>query len=378
MKKNVLMTLAIFSILTCGIFNVRINALGISTDASYLTHKIENAKSAAMNNRIESQMIGSNLLAKFSGSYIDDNNILHMTFTEIDTDVMGVMKDYPGVFTELARFSMIEMQEIMDLIIKEDQYNSIREIYIDEIENKLIVNYISLPNVDFRNAIQGLVNNINSSYTDMLFFTEITEKSSPKIEYDVYGGELIYRTEGIYLIECSVGFQAFKNGNLGFVTAGHCGTMGTVFQKASITLGTITARQWSGRTDAAFVDTTTSWTPIKYAQDNTRYKHVAGQNVVVGQDVDVYGSQTYYLHGKITSTNVSGTAGGVSYNSYFKYSCDTVDGDSGGLVLAYMEITPNQYQDVAIGIHTVGSGVNGLGPKAYTILIDLGLTATTS
>lgn len=313
-------------------------------------------------------------MSKFAGSYIDEKNILHMKFTDIIGEVSNIMKDYPEVLVEVEAFSMNEMQEIMDLIVQDDRFDSIREIYVDEIENRLIVNYVALQGRNLEYRIQDLVSNLDYSYKDMMNFKVISSEQSPKIETNISGGNSIFSSSG----QCSVGFQAYKSGYLGFVTAGHCGVMGTIFTKSGITLGTVTARQWSGRTDASFVDTTSSWTPIKYSSDGTRYKHVAGQNVVVGQDVDVYGSVSTYLHGKIISTNASGTAGGVSFNSYFKYSCPTVAGDSGGLVLAYMEITPNQYQDVAIGIHTVGDGVNGFGPKAYTILTDLGLTATTS
>lgn len=196
-----------------------------------------------------------------------------------------------------------------------------------------------------------------------------TEAAKPRTVYDTIGGEQ-YSINGSTL--CSVGF-AVDNG--GFVTAGHCGGVGS--QTAGVNgaaQGSFAGSSFPGN-DYAFVQTNGDWVSRPWV---TNY---AGQLVVVlGSDEAAVGSSicrsgrtTGYQCGTLQGKNetVNYDVGPV-YGLHRTNACAN-PGDSGGSVLS-----ANQAQGVTSGI---SAGCGQAGPQTWyqpvnEILQAYGLTLT--
>jgi hypothetical protein len=194
-------------------------------------------------------------------------------------------------------------------------------------------------------------------------------EGAPRPMYDIRGGDQ-YVINGNTL--CSVGFSV----NGGFVTAGHCGGVGSpTLGFNNVSQGTFAGSSFPGN-DYAWVRTNSNWTPQpwvnNYAGGNVT---VAGsQDAVIGASVCRSGRTTGWRCGVIQARDVS-----VSYpqgvvTGLTRSNACAEGGDSGG-----SWISGNQAQGVTSG----GSGNCTSGGTMYfqpvnEILGAFGLSLVTS
>ncbi|MFC0527847.1 S1 family peptidase [Phytohabitans kaempferiae] len=195
----------------------------------------------------------------------------------------------------------------------------------------------------------------------------VASSEAPVPLYDVRGGDAYYMGG-----RCSVGFAVSG----GFVTAGHCGTVGTATQGFNqVAQGTFRGSSFPGN-DYAWVQVNSNWTPQpwvnNYAGGNVT---VAGSTeAAVGASICRSGSTTGWRCGTVQAKNSTvnypqGTVTGLTRTN----AC-AEPGDSGGSWLSGQQ---------AQGVTSGGSGNCTSGGTTYfqplnEILSVYGLTLTTS
>ncbi len=158
-----------------------------------------------------------------------------------------------------------------------------------------------------------------------------TSKYTPKPAAAIIGGNHYNMSTGGW---CSIGFAVTRGYESGFVTAGHCGTVGTwVSGYDGSYLGSFEGSSFPYN-DFAFVNTTyTSWYPSPFVHDyNGGLVQVYGSwEAPVGSVVCRSGARTGYRCGYITARNVAVNYGaaGVVYGLTQSSAC-VGGGDSGG------------------------------------------------
>lgn len=158
-----------------------------------------------------------------------------------------------------------------------------------------------------------------------------TSKYAPKPAAAIIGGNHYYMSTGGW---CSIGFAVTRGYESGYVTAGHCGTVGTwVSGYDGSYLGSFQGSSFPYN-DFAFVNTTyTSWYPSPYVHDyNGGLVRVYGSwEAPVGSVVCRSGARTGYRCGYITARNVAVNYGasGIVYGLTQSSAC-VGGGDSGG------------------------------------------------
>ncbi|GAA2650607.1 S1 family peptidase [Nonomuraea recticatena] len=190
---------------------------------------------------------------------------------------------------------------------------------------------------------------------------------------DIRGGDAYYIGSGS---RCSVGFSVTKPGtNGGFVTAGHCGSVGATTRGANQQAqGTFRGSSFPGN-DYAWVEVNTSWTPVGVVNGySAGIIPVNGSTVApVGSSICRAGSTTGWHCGTVQQLNTSVTYPQGTVNEVTRTSVCAEPGDSGG---SY--ISGNQAQGVTSG----GSGNCSSGGTTYfqpvnEILSAYGLTLVT-
>lgn len=184
---------------------------------------------------------------------------------------------------------------------------------------------------------------------------------------DVYGGDPYYVAGG----RCTVGFTAYRGSRPGFVTAGHCGNVGTSVRAADQTpLGIFGGSVFPGG-DMAWVEVGPGWTIHPYVRSGGTLFPVRGSRPApIGSSVCRTGSTTGWHCGTIQQYNVTvnypqGTVSGLA-----RTTLCSEPGDSGGPVLS---------GDQAQGIISGGSGNCSSGGTTFfqpinPILQQFGLT----
>jgi streptogrisin C len=189
--------------------------------------------------------------------------------------------------------------------------------------------------------------------------------TAPQLFYDIVGGHPYYPGNS----RCSVGFSVSG----GFVTAGHCGGVGTsVRGHNQVSMGSVAGSIFPGR-DMAWVRTNSNWTPRPWVYLWAGTRNVTGSSeAAVGAQVCRSGSTTGWHCGQITAKNqtVNYPQGTVYYLTRTTVCAEP--GDSGGSF-----ISGNQAQGVTSG----GSGNCSWGGTTFfqpvnPILSQWGLSLT--
>ncbi|RZQ61067.1 trypsin-like serine protease [Amycolatopsis suaedae] len=190
----------------------------------------------------------------------------------------------------------------------------------------------------------------------------------PRPLYDVRGGDE-YGIDGRSL--CSIGFSV----NGGFVTAGHCGRVGSQTVGANgVAQGTFQSSVFPG-SDYAYVAVNSQWTPrgVVNRYNGTTVPVAGSQEAAVGAAVCRSGRTTGWRCGTILGKNESVTYPEGTITGMTRTNACAEPGDSGGSWL-----TGQQGQGVTSG----GSGDCTRGGTIWfypltTILSRLGLTLVT-
>ncbi|MFY7068398.1 S1 family peptidase [Nocardiopsis changdeensis] len=180
----------------------------------------------------------------------------------------------------------------------------------------------------------------------------VTTDEAPQLYADIIGG-LAYYMGG----RCSVGFAATNSaGQPGFVTAGHCGTVGT-----GVTIGngqgTFERSVFPGN-DAAFVRGTSNFTLTNLvSRYNGTYQSVTGTTQApIGSAICRSGSTTGWRCGTIQARNQTVRYPQGTVNALTRTNVCAEPGDSGGSF-----ISGSQAQGVTSG----GSGNCSSGGTTY-------------
>nr|MDT0657522.1 S1 family peptidase [Micromonospora sp. DSM 115978] len=194
----------------------------------------------------------------------------------------------------------------------------------------------------------------------------VATTETPTTYYDVRGGDAYYMGG-----RCSIGFSVTG----GFVTAGHCGSVGTATQGYNnVSQGTFRGSSFPGN-DYAWVQTNSNWTPQPWVNNYSGGNvTVAGSTeAAVGASICRSGSTTGWRCGTVQAKNSTvnypqGTVTGLTRTN----AC-AEPGDSGGSWLSGQQ---------AQGVTSGGSGNCSSGGTTYfqpvnEILSVYGLTLRT-
>jgi len=179
---------------------------------------------------------------------------------------------------------------------------------------------------------------------------------SPELYADIVGGDAYYMGGG----RCSVGFAATDSaGNDGFVTAGHCGTVGTSADSEDGSGSGVFEESIFPGNDAAFVRSTSNWTVTNlvnmYSSGGTQ--SVGGSTQApVGAAVCRSGSTTGWHCGTIEARGQSVSYPEGTVNDMTRTNVCAEPGDSGGSFIS---------DDQAQGMTSGGSGNCTSGGTTY-------------
>ena len=196
----------------------------------------------------------------------------------------------------------------------------------------------------------------------------------PKLFDEIRGGDAYYNTSAGY--RCSVGFATRRGTQLGFTTAGHCGTQGQATQGYNrVAQGTFQISSFPGN-DYAWVATNSNWTaPGVVNGYSAGILPVRGATVTQpGGSICRSGSTTQWHCGTVSALNTTvnypeGTVSGLT-----RTNVCAEGGDSGGSFIS---------GDQAQGMTSGGSGNCSIGGTTYfqpigEIISAGGLTLVTS
>ncbi|MFE1170136.1 S1 family peptidase [Nocardiopsis sp. NPDC058789] len=179
---------------------------------------------------------------------------------------------------------------------------------------------------------------------------------APELYADIVGGDAYYMGGG----RCSVGFAATDSaGNDGFVTAGHCGTVGTSADSEDGSGSGVFEESIFPGNDAAFVRSTSNWTVTNlvnmYSSGGTQTVGGSSQ-APVGAAVCRSGSTTGWHCGTIEARGQSVSYPEGTVNDMTRTDVCAEPGDSGGSFIS---------DDQAQGMTSGGSGNCTSGGTTY-------------
>jgi streptogrisin C len=270
----------------------------------------------------------------FGGAWLDDDQHLVVGITDsADADRVETL----GAEPQLVERSASELDDALTKLNRANRpaANRVVSWYVDVEANEVVVE--ALPNA--RGVAQRF---IRSSGVDADAVRIVTTTERPELYYDVRGGDAYYPGNS----RCSIGFSVTR----GFVTAGHCGGVGTSTRGFNqVNQGIVRGSNFPGR-DYGWVEVNANWTPTplvnRYSGGQT--VTVAGsQEAAINASVCRSGSTTGWRCGTITHKNQTvnypqGTVTGLTRTT----AC-AEPGDSGGSWLAGQQ---------AQGVTSGGSG----------------------
>lgn len=177
----------------------------------------------------------------------------------------------------------------------------------------------------------------------------------PQTYYDVRGGDAYYIGSSA---RCSVGFSVRRGSTNGFVSAGHCATVGsTLYGYNRVSMGTFQGYSFPGN-DYSWAAVNSNWTPRPWVKGSGGANvTVSGSSVApVGSSICRSGSTTGWHCGTVQQLNASvrysqGTVSGLT-----RTNVCAEPGDSGGSF-----ISGSQAQGMTSG----GSGNCSVGGTTY-------------
>ncbi|MET9091455.1 carbohydrate-binding protein [Streptomyces cyaneofuscatus] len=334
--------------------------LGLDADAAR-TRIAGEYRAAAIAAGLEKSLGTSFAGARVSGDKAD------LTVSTTDASEAALITK-AGARAEVVGHSLDRLEAVKDALDKAALSKAPKNVpvwYVDVAVNRVVVNAAST------SAGEAFVK--AAGVGDQLV-TVARSTEQPRALADIRGGDAYYMGGGG---RCSVGFSVTRGGTQnGFVTAGHCGRVGTttngVNQQAQ---GSFQGSTFPGR-DYAWVATNANWVPKPLVNGYGRGDvTVTGSTPsVVGASVCRSGSTTGWHCGTIQQLNTSVTYPEGTISGVTRTSVCAEPGDSGG---AY--ISGSQAQGVTSG----GSGNCSSGGTTYfqpllPALQAYGLTLVTS
>ncbi|MFB9906079.1 S1 family peptidase [Allokutzneria oryzae] len=265
-----------------------------------------------------------------------------------------------GADVRLVARSAAQLDAVKTTLDKADQHaNGVSGWYVDTVNNRVVVTAkVTADGEKF----------VKASGVDASAVTVQQSDETPVPLYDTRGGDAYYMGGG----RCSVGFSVQG----GYVTAGHCGTVGTATQGFNrVASGSFRGSSFPGN-DYAWVGTNSNWVSRGVVNRyNGGTVAVGGSTeAAVGASICRSGSTTGWRCGTIQAKNQTVRYPQGTVNGMTRTNACAEPGDSGGSWLS-----GNQAQGVTSG----GSGNCTSGGTTYfypvnPILSRFGLRLVTS
>ncbi|MDT0445682.1 S1 family peptidase [Streptomyces johnsoniae] len=171
----------------------------------------------------------------------------------------------------------------------------------------------------------------------------------------IAGGDAIYSSGA----RCSLGFNVSVGGQPGFLTAGHCGSVGSSWSDSSGggEIGTMTAGEFPGG-DYALVEYSADIDNPSAVNryDGSSQEITGAAEATVGQSVERSGSTTGLHGGEVTAVDVSVSYPQGTVNGTIETTVCAEPGDSGGALFSGSD---------ALGITSGGSGNCSSGGQTF-------------
>lgn len=331
-------------------FNEENLELCMTTDFSYKTNNLNNTDGTV----VSDDMVYPDY---YAGSYTDEDGNFVVYKTKEETTSAKMEKiTYENVMDEIeevldndnfilkeAEFSYNELNDIMDKL------NAYKLSKDNNIANNFNLYWLS----DEDNCIYVELDDLNNETVEK-FKEEVCDSNAIKFKEST--GEFVKQTNikaGRRLtcngIGGSVGYRVKRNGNVGFITAGHMGSTGDTIKIGGTAVGTIKARQESGSVDAAFVQVTNDdYTPVNTINGTSNKLSTTISEPGVGTVINKSGASTGITSGKVLSKNVTITLDGIIQTNLTSASYESAGGDSGGTIYSYISSTNTR---LTLGIH---------------------------
>ena len=334
-----------------------INAVNAQTKYDSKTLQL-NEKNTQVTSKIMTIMESESYPLYYGGTYISDDsssvilqivkeNIPESTDSRALTTYNKIVNMDQNIKIEYVKNSYSKLNEINNKLVKHyssksTDISNLSSHYVDIFSNKVIVELLDNSSEKTLELKQNVLKETKDLTSEVIEF-KIGRKQQNHAT-SLNAGQSI-ATNGIPN-NCSMGYRVKINGVSGYITAGHCFN-GT---GESATGGTATRYKESGTVDAAFVQTTSSYTPTNtlaykpfgIADLNATMSPVLSVNTVVAKS----GYKTGYTTGQIKSLNYSGTYDGIYFTNLIAANYSTAGGDSGGPVF-----TPGSSNSLVAGIN---------------------------
>ncbi|WP_086822214.1 S1 family peptidase [Allokutzneria sp. NRRL B-24872] len=326
--------------------------LGLTADQA--TARVTNEMKAA---EADASLRGT-LGDSYAGSHFA-NGSAKLTVSVTDAAKADAIRSAGADVRVVAR-SAAQLDAVKSTLDKADQQaNGVSGWYVDTVSNRVVVT---------AKVVADGEKFIKASGADAAAITVLQSNEDPTTLYDVRGGDAYYMGGG----RCSVGFSVQG----GYVTAGHCGTVGTATQGFNrVASGSFRGSSFPGN-DYAWVGTNSNWTPRgvvnRYNGGTVAVK--GSSEAAVGASICRSGSTTGWRCGTVQAKNQTVRYPQGTVNGMTRTNACAEPGDSGGSWLA-----GNQAQGVTSG----GSGNCSSGGTTYfypvnPILSRYGLRLVTS
>ncbi|MBQ1080914.1 MULTISPECIES: S1 family peptidase [unclassified Nocardiopsis] len=281
----------------------------------------------------------------YAGSVFDTDTL---ELTVLLTDA-GAVSDVEatGAGTELVSYGTEGLAEIMDELDAAGAQPGVVGWYPDLAGDTVVIEATDTSEAQSFVEAAG----VDSSAVQV----EQTDEA-PQLYADIVGGDAYYMGGG----RCSVGFAVTdSSGNDGFVTAGHCGTVGTSADSEDGSGSGVFEESIFPGNDAAFVSSTSNWTVTNlvnmYSSGGTQ--SVGGSSQApVGAAVCRSGSTTGWHCGSIEARGQSVSYPEGTVTDMTRTDVCAEPGDSGGSFIA---------DDQAQGMTSGGSGNCSSGGTTY-------------
>ncbi|MEU6997400.1 S1 family peptidase [Nonomuraea sp. NPDC046570] len=309
--------------------------------------------------------LGKRLGADFAGAWVTGPESALVVATVDSADTAGIAA--AGAQAKVVKHSLSSLSATKEALDKASASapKTAPVWYVDVVTNSVVVLSSAPADAEAWVAASGV---------DRTAVRVEQSAEQPVALYDVRGGDAYYIGSGS---RCSVGFSVTKAGTPGgFVTAGHCGTVGqTTRGHNQVAQGVFRGSSFPGN-DYAWVEVNSQWTPVGVVNGySAGIIPVGGSTVAtVGSAVCRSGSTTQWHCGTIQQLNTSVTYSQGTIYEVTRTNVCAEPGDSGGSF-----ISGSQAQGVTSG----GSGTCSSGGTTYfqpvnEILSAYGLTLVTS
>lgn len=313
--------------------------------AQYLqTEKLARTQAAAIEREFGAQFAGSWIERKADGSF----QVVAATSGARKSTALG------GVEVRNVRYSLKQLQASMDQLdagadarVKgiSKPLGGVQSWHVDPRTNSVVVKVdegATAAGIDFvavSGADSAQVRIENSPGT-----LQTTANIIGGIEYSINNASL-----------CSVGFSVTRGATKGFVTAGHCGTVGAIARIGGAQVGSFAARVFPGN-DRAWVSLSSAQTLLpRVSNYSGGYVTVRGSaEAAIGAAVCRSGRTTGYQCGTITAKNVTANYAEGAVRGLTNANACMGRGDSGGSWIT----SAGQAQGVMSGGNVQSNGNN--------------------